>query len=208
MRDQLDLPARPVLFLDDLSNPTRTWAKLAAWLLSGATNANHPFHHVVVSSFGADGFPEVRTVVLRRFNDATRELTFHTDVRSPKVAELRADSRSGFLLYDPDKLLQVRARTTVRLHHADARARHEFDALPPHIRATYSCAVPPGQGMAADAPFDYPPRPPVDEAVAFGNFVTVVGVIREIDVLELHEHGHRRAKLWWDGEVRMERVGP
>ena len=44
--------------------------------------------------------------------------------------------------------------------------------------------------------------------MAFENFVAVACVIRRADVLELHEHGHRRAKLWWDGEARIQRVGP
>lgn len=208
MRDQLDLPGRPVLFLGDLENAHRTWAKVVAWLLAGATTATHSFRRPVVSTLGSDGFPETRVVVLRGFDESSREVVFHTDVRSPKAANLRSDPRCGFLLYDPDQHLQVRLRTTATLHHGDARARHEFDALPPHTRATYACTVPPGGDLPPDAPFDYPPRPPVNEAMAFENFVAVACVIRQADVLELHEQGHRRAKLWWDGETRIQRVGP
>jgi hypothetical protein len=208
MRDQLDLPARPVLFLDDLSNASRTWAKVAAWLTAGVSSPRHPFHWPSVATVGADGFPESRVVVLRQFDPAEREVVFHTDERSPKVADLRRDPRCGFLLYDPDQRVQVRLRTTVALHHADESARREFDALPPHTRASYAALTPPGAEMPPDAPFDYPPRPPVDEVMAFENFVAVVCLIRDVDVLELHEHGHRRAKLWWDDEVRMKRVAP
>ncbi len=208
MRDQLDLPARPVLFLDALTDPARTWAKVAAWLTAGVGSAKHPFHWPAVTTVGADGFPDARVVVLRGYDPAAREVVFHTDARSPKAADLRRNPRCGFLLYDPERLFQVRLRTTATVHHADARARREFDALPPHTRATYAGGTP-GAALSPDAPFDYPPRPPVDEAAAFANFAVVVCAIQEADLLELHEHGHRRAKVWWtDGQPHVQRVGP
>jgi hypothetical protein len=49
----------------------------------------------------------------------------------------------------------------------------------------------------------------VDETAAFAHFAAVACVIQEADVLELHEHGHRRAKVWWiDGQPHVRRVGP
>jgi pyridoxamine 5'-phosphate oxidase len=208
MRDQLDLPARPVLFLDTLTDPARTWAKVGGWLAAGIGTPKHPFHWPAVTTVGPDGFPEVRVVVLRGYDPAAREVVFHTDVRSAKTADLRRNPRCGFLLYDPDQLLQVRLRTTAVVHHADARARREFDALPPHTRASYAGGIP-GEALPTDAPFDYPPRPPVDEVTAFANFAAVVCAIREADLLELHEHGHRRAKVWWAGdEPHLQRLGP
>jgi pyridoxamine 5'-phosphate oxidase len=208
MRDQLDLPARPPLFLDTLTDPARTWSKVGAWLSTGVSAPNHPFHRPVVTTVGADGFPEVRTVVLRGYDPDAREVVFHTDVRSPKTADLRRNPLCGFLLYDSEQLLQVRLRTMAVIHHADARARQEFDAIKPHTRATYAGGLP-GEALPVDAPFDYPPRPPVDMAAAFTNFAAVVCGIQEADLLELHEPGHRRAKVWWaGGQPHLQRLGP
>jgi hypothetical protein len=209
MRDQLDLPARPVLFLTDLADDALTWGRLAAWLSAGAAAASHPFHWPVVSTVAADGAATGRVVVLRKFAAEAREVVFHTDVRSPKAAELRRDPWCHFLFYDPTTLLQLRLKTTATLHHADARARSEFDALPEHVRASYAVRTPPGVELPADAPFDYPPRPPVDEAAAFDHFAAVVCRVTEADALELHEHGHRRVKLLWEGDTtRITRVAP
>jgi hypothetical protein len=209
MRDQLDLPARPVLFLDDVSNATYTWKKVAAWLSAGAESPKHPFHWPVVSSIATDGGPDARVVVFRRFHSSSRSLTFHTDIRSPKVSQLRRDSRCTFVFYDPAALLQLRVRGITTIHHRDEVARTEFDALLPHTRASYAAKEDPGSTLHPDTASVYPPRPPIDEPFAFEHFATVIATITELDALELHEYGHRRAKLWWDeNEIRISRLGP
>jgi pyridoxamine 5'-phosphate oxidase len=208
MRDIPPVTAHPPLALADLTDAAGTWARLGRWLHAGATTPTHAFRWPVVSSVAADGGPDSRIVVLRRFDPAARLLVFHTDVRSAKVADLRRNPRCGFLFYEPDDRLQLRVRTAATLHHADEFARREFDAQSPFNRASYAGAGVPGANEPADAPFDYPPKPPVDEAVAFGHFLAVACVIERIDALELQPSGHRRAVVEWvNGEVRMRRVG-
>ena len=209
MRDQLGLPPRPPLFLADPADAAKTYARLAAWLAAGAQHPTHPFRLPVVSTVDDRGHPDSRIVVLRAFDTATREVVFHTDIRSPKVTHLRAHPRCGALFYDPDARLQVRARCTAVVHHLDDRCRREFDALPPHTRATYADPHPPGDVAPFDAPYDYPPRPPVDEGFAFRQFAAVVCAVAEMDVLELHADGHRRVRLRWEGGVvKCERLAP
>lgn len=209
MRDILPITVRPVLALTDLTDPVGTWARLCCWLQAGATTPTHPFRWPALGTASLDGGPEVRTVVLRRFDPAARLLVFHTDVRTAKAAELRRDPRCGFLFHDPDDRLQLRLRTTATVHHADAFARQEFDALSPSNKATYTSAGVPGAEEPIDAPFDYPAKPPADEGVAFGHFAAVACVIQSADALELHPSGHRRAAFEWAaGGVTMKRVGP
>jgi len=209
MRDHAPLTGQPPLALADLTDAAGTWARLTRWLHAGATTPTHPFRWPVVSTVAPDGGPDSRIVVLRRFDPATRLLVFHTDVRSPKVADLRRDSRCGFLFYEPDDRLQLRLRTTATLHYADELARSEFATLPAHNKASYASVTVPGSVEPADAAFDYPPKPPVDETVAFGHFVAAACVIERADALELHPSGHRRAVFeWTGGDVRMKRVGP
>ncbi|MCU0702428.1 MAG: pyridoxamine 5'-phosphate oxidase family protein [Fimbriiglobus sp.] len=209
MRDILPVTDQPILALADLADPVGTWGRLCRWLTAGATTPTHPFRWPVLSTVADDGGPDARTVVLRRFDHAARQLVFHTDVRSAKVTDLRRDARCTFLFYDADDRLQMRVRAVAAIHHADDFARAEFAALPPHNRATYASVVVPGEVESTDAPFVYPPKPPVDEAVSFGHFAAVACVIERIDALELHPSGHRRAVLEWNGaEVRIKRVGP
>jgi hypothetical protein len=209
MRDLTAVTGNPVVALADLSDPAGTWGRLGRWLATGATTPTHAFRWPVVSTVTADGGPDARIVVLRRFDPTARLLVFHTDARSAKAAALRRDPRCAFLFYDPDDHLQLRVRTTAAVHHADSFARVEFDSLPRHNRATYASTAAPGSDEPPDAPFDYPPKPPVDEAVAFDNFLAVGCVIDRIDALELHPSGHRRAVLEWaGGGLKMRRVGP
>ncbi len=209
MRDISPSTDRPVLALADLTDPVGTWARLGRWLHAGATTPTHAFRWPVVATVSADGTPEARVVVLRRFDEVARLLVFHTDTRSAKVAELRRNPHCGFLFHDPDDRLQLRLRTTAIVHHADAFARREFDALSPHSRATYAGTTVPGADVPPGAPFDYPPKPPADDAIAFEHFAAVACEIQSADVLELHPSGHRRAAFEWvKGQVKMKRVGP
>ncbi len=209
MRDLTHVTGKPVLALTDLTDAAGTWGRLCRWLTAGATTPSHTFRWPVLSTVAADGGPDARTVVLRRFDPPARRLVFHTDVRTPKAADLRRDPRGVFLFYDPDDHLQLRVRATATLHHADGFARTEFDGLPKHNRVTYASTGLPGADEPPDAPFDYPPKPPVDEAFAFANFLAVACLIERIDALELHPSGHRRAVLEWAGGVlQMRRVGP
>lgn len=207
MRDIPPSTGRPVLALAAFTDAAGTWANVCRWLHAGASTPTHAFRWPVVSTISADGTPEVRIVVLRRFDEPTRTLVFHTDVRSAKVAELRVNPRCGFLFHDPDDRLQLRLRTVATLHHADDFARTEFAAQSAFNRATYSAATPPGAVLSADAPFDYPPKPPADDAVAFANFVAVACEVQSADALELHPSGHRRAAFAWAGGLKMTRIG-
>jgi hypothetical protein len=209
MRDLTTGTGKPVLALTDLSDAVGTWGRLGQWLTAGATTPTHAYRWPVVSTVAADGGPDARIVVLRRFDPDARLLVFHTDARSAKAADLRRDPRCTFLFYDPDDHLQLRVRTTAALHHVDGFARAEFDSLPRHNRATYASPGAPGADELPGAPFDYPPKPPVDEAVAFANFLAVGCVIDRLDALELHPSGHRRAVLEWaGGGLKVRRVGP
>ncbi len=209
MRDLQPTPLHPPQVLADLSHPAACWLQVCGRLQAGSTTPTHSFRWPVVSTVAADGGPDSRVVVLRRFDAGAGVLVFHTDVRSPKAADLTRNRRCGFLFYDPDDRVQVRVRATASLHHADAFARAEFDALSPITRASYASAGVPGEVEAIDAPFDYPPCLRVDEAVAFRHFVAVACEIESADVLELHPSGHRRVVFGWPvGVLKMTRVGP
>ena len=56
-----------------------------AALAAGAADRHDAFHTPALASIGYDGAPALRTVILRRFDAAQRELQLHTDSRSPKA---------------------------------------------------------------------------------------------------------------------------
>ena len=200
--------ARPVRFLPGFADPADVYSRTAAWLARAVADPGHPFRWPAVATVGPDGFPVVRTVVLRAFDGAARVATFHTDVRARKVAHLRADPRLALHFYDPNTRFQVRLPATATLHHADDVARAEWDRLPDTGRATYDEPEAPGAPLPPDAPVRPPAPAAATDAAVFARFVAVRCRFDELELLELHPAGNRRAVLAWAaGGVTLTRIG-
>jgi len=76
------------------------------------TEKGHPFRYFYLSTFGE--FPETRTVVSRGISDELK-ITFFTDSRTPKVEQIRENSKVSALFYHPGKQLQIRLYGTASL---------------------------------------------------------------------------------------------
>ena len=174
--------------------PTLDFAEVDAWqrLADGLTRASNPFHTLTAATTGMDGRPKCRTVVLRAVDVSTRRLWFHTDVRSPKVAEMRALPWAALLFYDAEGKTQVRADCAVTLHHRDAAAEERWAASKPTSRLCYSAEV--GSSVRVPVP---PAISPVD-AGGFENFVGVECRVERLEWLWLKFTGHTRAEFEYD----------
>lgn len=171
----------------------------------GVADRRHGFRTPVVSTIGLDGLPRARTVVLRGCARPERALWFHTDLRSPKIEEIRAQPGVSITLYDRKARLQVRARGVAQIRHDDARAQQSWQATTDSARRCY--AVQPGPGVALEAPasgmtpeLEAQRISPEVAAEARSRFAVVWCVLQEMDVLALHHAGHRRMKLTWTDE--------
>lgn len=166
---------------------THAWARL----LAGARGRADPFHQGVLSTMSEAG-PQARYVVLRAVSADEGRVAFHTDARSPKLAELRADPRIAWTFFGHGE--QLRLAGTVTLHADDAPADAAWAALRRLSRRTY--AVPRAPGA------------PVDDATlaaARANFVLARVRIGSLDWLSLAATGHRRAAFrrtpdGWQGD--------
>jgi pyridoxamine 5'-phosphate oxidase len=174
----------------------------------GVADRRHGFRTPVCATIGLDGTPRARTVVLRGASRGERVLWFHTDLRSPKVAELRANPAIALTLYDRKARLQVRVAGTAHLRHDDARADQSWQATTDSARRCY--AVEPGPGVALDAPgsgmtpaLEAQVITEAEAGLARTRFVVVWCVAHELDVLSLHHAGHRRMRLRWEDEWKQ-----
>lgn len=174
------------------------WALMAR----GAADRRSAMHTPVLGSIAADGRPSLRTVVLRSVDRSARCLRAHTDARSPKVAELRADPRAELLLYDPTAKVQIRLSCTVDVHIGDDVAQAAWQASTLFARRCYLIERAPGS--AADVATSGLPawvdgRAPDQNEVAqgFANFAVLLLHIDAIDWLYLAHSGHRRARFAW-----------
>ena len=71
--------------------------------MSGALkNSAHPYRTFSLATID-DKTPSVRTVVLRDFSIDNRFLDCHSDLRSPKIKELKKNDKFSALFYSSEK---------------------------------------------------------------------------------------------------------
>lgn len=171
---------------DDLAGScAHGWAMLAR----GASDRKSAFHTPSVATMRADGSPTIRTVVLRGCDIENRHLRFHTDTRSGKIAELKAEPRAAMHFYDAGAKLQL--RLSVRLEMLDGA---DYDTAWANTRAMsrecYQVTTAPG------ALLDDPYQLAFDAAATHEGedyFVPVRAHIEQMEWLYLAARGHRRA---------------
>jgi hypothetical protein len=161
-------------------------------LSRGVADRRSAFHTPTLATVAADGAPEARTLVLRGFDPARREVRLHSDARSGKVAALAREPRAALHLYDPTAKLQLRLAGRATLHGADAVAEAAWAASREMSRMCY--AVEPGPGTPVAAP----PAAPTDPAGGRAHFTAILLRFDRLDWLELAHAGHRRARFDWD----------
>lgn len=207
------------LDLDQLDAP-RVWAFLRQELFGAAATNRHPFHLFTLATTDETGAPSARTVVLRRFLGHEREVWFHTDLRSPKVGQLRRDSRVGLLWYDPHSRVQFRIPARVKLHHLDEKAKQAWDKSPPMTRSCYGDLQGPGEILNRDTVATSSDVLPAVMQIqgdthiekddsGWGNFVAVCCHFDTMDLLLLKASGHQRARIdFVANPVTWERLAP
>lgn len=128
---------------------TRIWESLHA----AVRDDDHPFKPMQAATIGADGWPNVRTVLLRGVSERENRLTFHTDLRSPKIAELSREPRIALVCVDTARSLQLRVAGESRIVRDEQTRRAAWQASPDHDLIAYRTRLAPGTPMhdAGDA---------------------------------------------------------
>jgi pyridoxamine 5'-phosphate oxidase len=173
------------------------WRRLSADLAKATASGRHLLHLVTVATLGEDGFPLMRTVVLRGFDAERRELWFHTDIRSPKAGQIARDGRVALHWYDAQARLQIRIAAEASVHHADQIARQAWLDSQPMSRACYGSPAAPGTPLTE---FPVPPSSPAaDDPTGLANFAVIRCRFTAVELLALHASGHERILLQVDG---------
>ncbi|MGK9170646.1 pyridoxamine 5'-phosphate oxidase family protein [Inquilinus limosus] len=142
------------------------------------------------------GAPALRTVILRAVDPAARRLEIHTDLRSVKVAEIRANPAAALLLYDPGEEVQVRAEGRAEMLPPGAALDAAWAATPGPVRAAYRMPGPPGTPIADPA---LPPPSTGWTEEGRENFAVIVLTVDRIDWVRLVPGADRRAAFDWTG---------
>jgi len=162
----------------------------------GVDDRESLFHTPNVAIVGGDGTPGIRTVVLRAADRHLRRLRFHTDLRSSKVPDLRANPRIGLHAYDPGSKIQLRLSCRAVIDATGDMAATAWQNSPMMGRANYRAPAGPGTPIASphEAAVGDPDHP--DEGR--DNFCVVLCTVLELEFLYLAAAGHRRARFSWD----------
>ncbi|TCW67630.1 MULTISPECIES: pyridoxamine 5'-phosphate oxidase family protein [Burkholderia] len=169
----------------------QTYGRLWSCLESGVSAQRSPFTMLQAATLGIDGAPKVRTIVLRQVSRADRVLSFHTDARSEKVAELRRDPRIALVASDLDALVQIRVEGTTSICDDEAQRRAIWQSSRPHTLLLYRAPLPPGTPVASPEAAHVSSAASTDDG--YDNFCLLHVTVTRIDWLELARTGHRRA---------------
>lgn len=180
---------------DDFDSPGELLNHLWNRLESATRDRASGFHVATLCTLGLDGSPSARSVILRDVDPAARILSFHTDRRSPKVAELSRDGRSTLLCWDSTSKTQLRMAGQARVHVDDEQTRSVIAGSHPKALTVYRNVLVPSTPIAS----------PHDATQASQPLLENVAVVRvEVTSLEwlwLDESGHRRCRFTFDQDV-------
>lgn len=183
-------------------------------LAEAARDRRSPMHTVVVGT--ADGQrANLRTVIIRRVDEADKRVYFHTDHRSGKVGEIRSSGQLAWLAYDASRRSQIRLTGPTVLHHRDELCRLHWQSTQHSSRRCYLMPEGPGQplGQPTEAmedrlsAFSYSME---ESEAGFEHFVVVETNAIELEWYYTHSRGNRRARFRYEAGqlVRSEWLTP
>lgn len=158
--------------------------------------AAHEWRTVVLAT--VDGHaPDARTLVLREVDARERQLVFYTDARSPKVRQIEASPLGALMCWSRDLDWQLRMTVRLAVQTSGLAVSSRWARL--HMsRAAhdYLSMHPPGHRLesAEDGGLPVAAEPlPAPDLGTRNHFAMITALVEEIDWLELHGEGHRRA---------------
>ncbi len=169
-------------------------------LSRGVADRRSAFRSPALATVGADGWPQVRTVVLRGFDAAVRLVTVHSDLRAAKVTALRSDPAVALHVWDDGAQIQVRLDGIATISAGDELARAEWARLHAGSRAAYRSRPSPASPVADPAEI-----PRMDEDAAFAQFAVLRIRVDRLDWLHLGREGQRRAGFSWRDDILEQR---
>lgn len=162
-----------------------------AWhrLVRGVHDRHAPARHPTLATVGLDGWPQARTVVLRKADRASARLEIHTHLGSAKVAQLQALPRAALHVWDNASRLQMRLQANVTVS-SGPEVADTWTRVPDRSRTAYSQGQAPGSPLATALAYDTTP----DAAM----FTVLYLYVCTIDLLHLGSV-HRRAQFSREG---------
>jgi pyridoxamine 5'-phosphate oxidase len=162
-------------------------------LRAGAGAGRSPFSLLQAATVGVNGYPKVRTIVLRDAKENLARLSFHTDNRSEKVRELRERPAVSIHGYDPERLVQIRLEGTTSFVTDETEKMAVWNSSRPRTLILYRSPL--ASGSVIDDPAQAATTDVADSMLGYENFCLVHVSVQHIDYLDVSSEPHQRAQF-------------
>ena len=166
------------------------WAQISRGKADKKSPARHPTF--VTSSF--DGFPNARTLVMRRSDRKNNQIDFHTDTASTKMLALKENPHAGIHIWLPKVQLQIQMDVVVEIKVGDITLPN-WSNVPTNSRVAYGTI--PSPSTVIESPFSY------NYAPNQKRFAVLICHIQSIQLLLLgakHIRANYKKTTKWQGE--------
>ena len=166
------------------------WAQISR----GKADKKSPARLPTFLTSSADGFPNARTLVLRRCDQKNNQIEFHTDTASSKMFALKENPRAGIHIWLPKVQLQIQMDVIVEVKVGDITIKN-WRNVPTYSRVAYGTT--PSPGSIIESPFAY------DQTPDQKRFAVLICHIQSIQLLLLgikHIRAHYKKTTNWKGE--------
>ena len=171
------------------------------WLMldNAIKDRGSPFRIPVFICGGQDDF-DGRIVVLRKSDRENNLVQYHSDIRSDKIAKLKANKNAAMLFYDKEEKIQVRLKVECIVNYENDITKQSWLKTGHMSRKCYLVSNGPGtestiptSGLKPELDnFEYTME---QSQEGYKNFTVIQCKIKSLEWLYLAAKGHRRARF-------------
>ena len=177
----------------------KIWNELTLGLNSG----KHPFHIFSVSTV-KNNKPDSRTVVLRAVEKENKSISFHTDLRSKKVLQIKESENICALFYDKDTKIQLRIYGSASKETDSLLIKEKWNSSKEMSKLCYLNKIPPGEVINESKDYLYGKEELNNIELGIKNFSIINIKISQIDWLSLNHEGHQRMLINYTSNNKIE----
>ncbi|MAH89636.1 MAG: flavin-binding protein [Candidatus Pelagibacter sp.] len=149
-----------------------------------------------------------RVVVLRKADEKSVSLQFHSDIRSTKIDTIKKNPNSSLLFYGKKEKIQLRMKVESKLHYNDEITKESWNKTGHISRKCYLVTDGPGTKSkkptsGLDNKFDNFNFTKEQSEEGYKNFCVIKCKIKSIEWLYLAAKGHRRALIEFQGSKKF-----
>ena len=172
-------------------------------LILGLNSGKHPFHIFTVSTV-KNNKPDSRSVVLRTVDKENKSISFHTDLRSKKILQIKESENICALFYDKDSKIQLRIYGSASKETNSLLIKEKWNSSKEMSKLCYLNKISPGEVINEPKDYLYGKEELDNIKLGIRNFSIINIKISQIDWLSLNHEGHQRMLINYTSNNKIE----